>query len=251
MGKFGQYSLLDSLDHEWIKLVSDVMAEVGPAAQTLGGILKVTNGETYARLDKIASAAGVPKGTLRNHLRRLHDHNWIVHKGRQRTRGGRRRRTATIKVTSRARDAAKSSYGILPWWAACQIRRHGRLPWCVKAVLSVVMARLAALKKAAQEQGGEDADDLVGTIENLGGEDRFRFGMEALMGQTGLARASVWKAKHELQQAGIVEWRGDEGEHGQTLPDILVPNWDFRIVVTSAPRGGCYLDFDRGFKSGR
>lgn len=248
-----RYSLVDSLDQEWIKLPFEVMQEVGPATQTLGGILKVTNRETFVALDKIANAARVPKGTLRKHLVPLHDHNWIVHTGRQQTRRGRTRRTATIKVTARARDAAKSSYGLLPWWAACQIRRHGRLPWCARAVLSIVMARLAGLKRAVEEQVGHDADadDLIGTIENFGGEDRFRFNVESLIRQTGLVQASVWKAKHELKRAGIVHWRGDEGEHGETLTDILAPSWDFRVVETPAAAGRCYLDFDRGFKSGR
>lgn len=230
-----RYSLVDSLDQEWIRLPFEAVREVGPAAQTLGGILKVTNRETFARLDKIADAARLPKETLRKHLLQLHDHCWIVHQGRQETRGGRTRRTATIKVTSRAREAAKSSYGILPWWAACDIRRHGRLPWCARAVLSVVMARLAGLKKAAEEHEGHGAD----------ADDRFRFAMKSLIRQTGLARASVWKAKHQLQRAGIVDM------FEEPLPGILALNWKFRIVVTSAPRGGCYLDFDRGFKSGR
>ncbi|NLF06867.1 MAG: hypothetical protein GX594_02675, partial [Pirellulaceae bacterium] len=37
-----EISLLESLDGEWIKLPLEVMRDIGPAAQTLGGILKMT-----------------------------------------------------------------------------------------------------------------------------------------------------------------------------------------------------------------
>ena len=247
-----RYSLVDSLDQEFIKLPFQAMREVGSATQTLGGILKVTNRETYMSLDKLANSARTPKGTFRKHLRPLHDYGWIVHAGRQQTRGGRTRRTATIQVTSRAREAAVSSYGFLPCWARCGIRRVGRLPWCARAVLSVVMARLASLKRAAEEQDGwADTDDLVGTIENLGGDERFRFGFKTLQRQTGLARRSIFEAKGILQELGMVHWRGDTGVYGETLTDILAPNWDFQVAVTPASPGHCFLDFERGCKSGR
>ena len=47
-------SLLESLDGEWIKLPLAVMQDVGPAVQTLGGVLKVTNKETYVAVVEIA-----------------------------------------------------------------------------------------------------------------------------------------------------------------------------------------------------
>lgn len=237
--------LLDALDEHWMKLPLEAMREVGPAVQTLGGLLSVTNGQTFASLDKIAGAARLPKGTLRKHLLPLHEHGWIVHQGRQQTPSGRTRRTATIKVTSRTRDAAKSSYGMLPWWACCRIRRVGRMKWCARAVLSLVMARLAGLKKAAEDENGPrtDADELVDRIESYG-DDRFKFGLVALERQTGLSRPSVVEAKRRL--AGIVNWLSDTDDCGGNLTDILAPNWSFRIVVTPAPQGGCWLDFERG-----
>ena len=62
-------SLLGSLTNGlWFKLPFDIMQDVGPATQTLAGILKVTNASTYMSVAKIAAAARVPVKTARKHL---------------------------------------------------------------------------------------------------------------------------------------------------------------------------------------
>ena len=183
-----QISLLDSLDGgEWIKLLVTAMQECGPAAQTLGGFLKVTMRETYSPVEEIASKARLPVATVRKHLVALDKAGWLRNAGRQPTRRGYPRRTATIRVTERTRKALDTGisldgkrdliYGILPWWACCTGKV--KMPWCCKAILSIVMARLASLRASVDQQDGcgLTIDDLEGSIENLGGEDRFKFGL--------------------------------------------------------------------------
>ncbi len=245
-------SLLDSLDQEWLKLPISAMVDVGQATQTLAGILRIANKETYVPVYTIAKKARLPVATTRKHLRTLHDGGWILNLGRQRTRRRSLRRTATIKVTPKTR-AALAQYSVLPWWACCSIRPGGRLQWSTKAVLSIVMARLMSLKAAVEQQDGHgaDPDDLIGSIENFGGDDRFRFSLKSLESQTGLSRHSIICAKKELHSCGILRWTGGMDEQGGTQTDVLAPNWNFAVIETPASPGRVYLDFDRGCKSGR
>lgn len=251
-------TLIDSLNGEWLKVPSAVMKDCGPAVQTMAGILRITDKETFVATAEIAGRARLPVNTARKHLATLEECGWIARQGRQKTRGGRLRRTATVKVTKPTRDLIEP-YGILPWWACCRIRnlhghrRPGALPWSAKAVLSVVMARLCRLKKAVDEQDGHGADseDIPGSIDNLGGDDRFRFSLNVLARDTGLHRESVVKAKTMLNRAGIVAWQADQDDHGGDLTDIVCPNWDFRVIITEAPRGGVWLDFERGSDFGQ
>jgi hypothetical protein len=242
-----EISLLESLDNEWIKLPLKIMQDVGPAVQTLGGLLKVTNRETYTAVSEIAERARLPVGTVRKHLLTLDNAGWISNRGREHTRRGRPRRTATLAITKKA-SGAIAPYAILPWWACCQIRKVGRLPWSAKAVLSVVMARLMRLKGAAERDDNHVGDEVIGSIANMGDEERFRFSLRWLMEQTGLTHDSVTTAKRLLNHRyGIVQWLGRKVAAGADTPtDQLIPNWDFRVVVTSAPQGGCFLAFDRG-----
>jgi hypothetical protein len=250
-----EISLLDSLDHqEWIKLLVAAMQDSGPAAQTLGGLLKITPRETYVPVEDIAGKARLPIATVRKHLVTLNNAGWIDYQGRQPTRRGHLRRTATITIAKRTK-AALVPYGFLPWWAACSISRVGRLPWCVRAVLSLVMARLCSLKAAVENSEGHglDDDDVQGSIDNMGGDDRWRFSLACLMGQTGLTHDSVTKAKRLLNHHyGIVHWSGAPPTRGQDTPtDILCPNWDFRVIDTPASEGRCWLAFSREAKSGQ
>jgi len=238
-------SLLDSLDGEWLKLPLQIMQVVGPAVQTLGGVLKITTKETFSPVTDIAAAARVPVATVRKHLVTLDEQKWIQNKGRQRTRAGQPRRTCTITLLKKTHDHLEP-YGFLPWWACCRIRKVGKLPWCAKAVLSVVMSRLCSLKAAVEREDGHglDADDIIGSIENLGGDDRFEFSLDDLTAQTGLTRDSVVRAKHWLYHQGIVAWSGREPTKGESTPtDILAANWGFRVVVTPAGDGRCYVAF--------
>ncbi len=251
-----RYTLLDSLDPaaEKLKLPLPIMRDVGPAVQTLGGLLRMTNRETYCPVADIARSARVPVATCRKHLATLTDNGWIKNQGRQHTRRGAPRRTSTIIVTKQTTDALEP-YGLLPWWACCSIRRVGRLPWCARAVLSVVLARLAALKSAVERQDGcgLDADDLEVSIEAMGGDERFRFGLDWLTAQTGLTRESVISAKRWLNhRSGILDWMGDWTRPGvATTTDYLIPMLTFQVVVAPAPKGGVWLDFSRGSESGQ
>jgi hypothetical protein len=245
-------SLIESLDGEWLKLPLVIMRDVGPAVQTLASLLKVTNRETFVAVSRIASKARLPIGTVRKHLARLAAGGWIEQCGRQRTQWGNLRRTATIRVTEQTIQHL-TPYGILPWWACCVIKEKGRLPWCVKAVLSLVMARLCGLKKAAEEPENFHSDDDVSEVitDIMGAEDRFRLSLNWLTEQTGLSRDSVVAAKRMLyRRFGIVKWSRISTRRGSTVEaDFLIPRWDFQVVVTAAPRGGCYIAFDCG-KSG-
>jgi hypothetical protein len=257
-----EISLLDSLDGEWIKLLVPVMQDVGPAAQTLGGLLKVTAKETYSPVDQIASSARVPVATARKQLAILDAHGWIHNAGRQHTRRGSPRRTCTIKVADKTRKALDTgratglSYGILPWWACCSITKIGKLPWCAKSVLSIVLARLAGLKKGSIMDGyAETAEDVIGQIENMGGDDRFRFSLTRLEKFTGLTRDSVTTAKRLLNhRLGILELYYDHRRQGgvATPTDLLAPRWDFRVIVTPTDETHCKLAFSKGeAKSGQ
>jgi hypothetical protein len=244
-----EISLLDSLGGEWLKLLLAVMRDTGPAVQTLGGLLKVTNKQTFSAVGAIAGKARLPVATVRKQLVTLDRQGWIRNHGRQETPAGYPRRTATIAITGKTK-AILGTYGILPWWACCQIRKVGRLPWCAKAVLSIIMARLASLAAAIERQDGNglDASDLEDSIENMGGDDRFRFSLEFLENQTGLTRHSIVRAKELLNHRfGIVKWSGEGWTPGTATPvDYLVPNWDFRVIETPTSPGKCYLDFQVG-----
>ncbi len=251
-GQAERITLLDALDQEWLKLPLKAMQDVGPAVQTLAGILKITNRETFSPVAEIARYARLPVATVRKHLIALHTADWLENAGRQHTRRGAPRRTATLKITKQTIDHIEP-YGILPWWTCCGIRNVGRLPWCCRAVLSLVMMRLCAIKAAAdKQQDVADVEELAGAIDNMGGDERFRFSLEWLTEQTGLDHKSVTKAKRLLNHKyGIVRWRGAEVKKGEaTETDLLLPNWDFRVVVTPAQNGGCFLAFSRDGKTG-
>jgi hypothetical protein len=245
-------TLIECLDQEWLKLPLAAMQQVGPAVQTLAGILKITNRETFSPIADIARHARLPAATVKKHVRRLDEAGWIENAGRGHTRRGAPRRTATLKITKQTKDHI-APYGMLPWWSCCSIRKVGRLPWCARAVLSIVVARLCSLKAAAdRQQDNADAEELAGAIDNLGGDERFRFSLKWLTEQTGLTRESVVTAKGLLNHRyGIVRWTGNNPQLGVTTPtDLLMPNWKFRVVVTPAPKGGVYLAFHRGSDSG-
>ena len=150
-----ELDLIEALRRQgWLKLPLAVMQDVGPATQTLGGILRITNRETFASVKSIAAKACLPVATVRKHLVTLHDHAWIINAGREHTRRGAPRRTCTIKIPPQTRGAM-TTYAMLPWWAMCQPSRGKRLTWASKAVLSVVMSRLANMVKPVMELDGK------------------------------------------------------------------------------------------------
>jgi len=239
--------LVDSLRGEWIKLPLAAMRDVGPAAQTLGGLLAITNRETFVATAKIADRARLPVATIRKHLATLHARGWIEHKGRGRTRSGVLRRTVTYQVTNKSRDAA-AEYGALPWWACCSIRRFGRFTWSAKAVLAVVIGRLMSMAAAIEVQDGRgvDAADFWGALANMGDDDHFRFSLDRLTSATGLSVHSVVRAKGELKRADIVDWWERKRPDGGDDRDVLMPREEFRVLVSPASEARCSIEFDRG-----
>ena len=256
-------SLIDSLtEKKWIKLPIAVMRDVGPAAQALGGILKITKTETFVAVSGIAEKARLPLATVRKHLVTLEEHGWIRNEGRQRTRTGRPRRTCTLKLTKQSLDAMKS-YNFLPLWACDNITNVGRLPWSSKALLSVIMSRLLSLKAVADEvernrtpdelhkrmMSGQAVEPLSKRIRDIGGyhdmyETRYRFSLRALCEQTGLERQAVISAKQHLHRLKIIKlYAGIQGE-ANPVP-LLVPDDDFRVIETPLGNGTCRLAFGR------
>ena len=161
--------LLDSLDEKWLKLPLAVMQDCGSAVQTLAGLMQVAPRETFVFQAAIAEAARLPKSTVRKHLTKLHDSEWIDNKGRQRTNSGVLRRSCTIAITKQTRRKIEP-YGFLPWWACCRIRnlaecRNEQLPWCARAILSVWMAELCKLKSVAQAKDIDPIDLIENTVE--------------------------------------------------------------------------------------
>lgn len=244
-------SLIDALDGKWIKLPTQAMLECGAAAQTLGGILKITSRETYVSAQKIADQAGEPLRTARRHLLQLEEAGFIKNIGRT------GRRTATIRVQQKARDASNRNYGILPWWAIGHIRtlsRSGsgarggdRMPWGPRAVLSIVMARLAGLRKIIEEQDGKAgllAEDVWGSIEELGGDEKLRFSIAQLREQTGLWDQAVVDAKRWLVRQGLIRKYQTTDANGGFGRDCLVPSETFRAVISDVVEGMCWIDFE-------
>ena len=88
-------SLLHSLNGEWLKLPFAAMRDVGPAAQTLGGILAITSTETFSAASRIAERSRLPLPTVRRHLSTLAQRGWLDNLGRGHTRQGASRRTCT------------------------------------------------------------------------------------------------------------------------------------------------------------
>ena len=122
-----EISLLESLNSAWIKLPFEIMRDVGPAVQTLGALLKVTDKETYIAVGEIARCTGLPIGTVRKHLVTLDASGWIANRGREHTHRGRPRRTATIAITKQTKEKIEP-YGAFPWWACCSMRKRDRRP---------------------------------------------------------------------------------------------------------------------------
>lgn len=223
-------SLVQSLRGEWLKLPLAAMRDVGPAAQTLGGLLRLSNKETFRAVSEIARTSRLPVTTVRKHLVKLADAGWIKNAGRGRTASDWPQRTCTIVLTDHCLSQLEP-WGWLPLWACSRTEPHGVLSWASKSVFSVVMARLvtlAAVQANAIGDGDGRDEDIVAGIEHLGGDDRFQFGLRYIQERTGLARASVLQAKHQLSDIGILSWRSGGGRHA---PDLLIPNYDFPVIA--------------------
>lgn len=239
-------TLYNSLSEEWIKLPFAVMRECGPAAQTLGGLLKLTDKETFSSVKKIAETSRLPVKTCRNHLNTLHERKWIQNLKRQRTRTGRARRTCTIKLW-RTDETSTDGYGVLPWWACCNPTKKRKLNWSERVVLSWVMYRLLSLK-AVVEMDGDLCGDEAEFWEMVGGtigdwDDRFQISLMHLNKLTGLDRKSITSAKMGLNQRGIIKWNEVRREDGGLDSDRILPRSEFAVKEKSAEPGRVFLTF--------
>lgn len=236
-----QWSLLDCLElGHWYKLPVAMMAEVGPATQTFAGLLKITGRETFVKAEAIAKESRLPLPTVRKHLVVLNTHGWLVNRGRQETRSGRRRRTATIALTTKAKLSLRE-FAALPWWAAGALKGVGRLPWATRAVFGVVMARLMAIKATVERDAMADHNGPALDFEDLVTPERFSFSLRELKERTGLGFDSIVKAKLMLYRLGLVELIRNKGDDGAFLSDGLVPNLDLRAIVTPTTPGRCVI----------
>ena len=241
-----RFGLIDSLASEpWLKLPYAVMRDVGPAVQTLGGLLRLSDKETFCSVEKIARKVILPVPTVRKHLATLSEKGWITHSGRGRSKAGRPRRTVTYRITDRTRSLLEP-YGVLPWWASANIRTLKRMRWGARAVLSVVMSRLISLAAVVERQSGQgdlDAGDVFGSIDNLGGDERFQFSLSWLTETTGLNHETVYEAKRQLASLRIIKWFGGVDLVGAANRHRLMPNEDFQVVITPAKPGFVFVDF--------
>lgn len=221
-----QILLQDALElGAWLKLPWTIVRDVGPAAQTLGGLLQITLGETFVPLKTIAERARLPPGTAKEHIATLNARGWILNAGRQKRSSGWLRRTTTIAITPKTRKNIKP-YGVLPLWA-CD---DSRFTWGAKAVLSVVMSRLLSLKAAIEQQDGHGClhlDDIPASIDEMGGAERFGFSLRKLAREIGLDHKTITRAKRTLARAGIIYIQGGQDFTGQHHTDCLVPNWEW------------------------
>ena len=239
MSEREEFDLWDSCERGcWLKLPLAVMRDVGPAVQTLGGILELTDKDTFRQQAEIAKRARLPIATVRKHLVTLATAGWILCKGREHTRAGRLRRTATVVIPKSTRKQLVP-YGVLPWWACS--RAH-RFPWASRAVLSIVMGQLLTMK-AVVERGDYDSADWQGELDNLGGDSRFQFSLGQLTRETGLSRESVVTAKSHLSKWKVISLTRQQRRDGGDDRDVLAPNLGFRVVKTPAGEGLCYISF--------
>lgn len=218
------------------------MREVGPAAQTLAGLLSLQQREIFRPVSDIAESARVPCRTCQKHLATLARKGWITNSGRERTRAGRPRRTCTLRITRKTRDATE--YAPLPHWAAVMCFKGRRSPWSTRAVLTVVMKRLLAKKAAVERNDGYEAD--WGAIENLRGDFNWQFPLRRLVEDTGLDRKSVIAGKRHLHRFKIVDWSENKMHDGGDGSDLLIPQAEFLVRVE--PAGPGYVRYLPGVK---
>ncbi len=248
-------SLLDATQGEWLRLPTATMREVGPAAQTLAGLLAITNRETFSAAAQIAERARLPLKTVRKHLATLDSKGWIKNAGRGHTRAG-PRRTCTIRITKKSTESL-SEFGVLPWWA-CEFshripndkvlrkrpKPYGRLSWSAKAVLSIVLARLMSIRAVVLDCCEPTSlHDFWEAIDDFCGNERFAFSLDSLGHATGLSRPAIIGAKRELQTRGLIELVGNKDEAGGSKRDYLEPSRHFFVMVENLEGGKCRLTY--------
>ena len=217
----------------WLKVPFAVMRDVGPAVQTLAGVIEVVNmqwdrPQTFMSVEKIAAASMLPARTARKHLNTLCVRGWLKNWGREKPRKARRRRrTCTYEVVAKTKKAAEDSYGVLPKWAAAR-----DMSWCSKAVLSVVMHGLLYCEAIARKQTA----DLYDVVLNYDVDRRFQLSLQRLSEITGLSPRSALTGKNELRRLGIITVDPMVRDRGGLDIDYLRPSEEFRAPI------GCLME---------
>lgn len=223
-------NLFDVFEREHaIKLPMACVREAGPAAQTFGGLLVATSHQTFMRIGRIAEFAGVPEATARKHLARLDALGWVSRHGRQRTRGGTLRRTATHALTPHAKKHL-APYGML--FLGTISFGGQKLSWSARAVWSLVTSRLYGKKRWQEDADldtGDLQDHLTACIDHQYKD--FRWSLAELQRLTGLDRKSLVGAKRELGELRLIRWI----EGGDGRADLLIPNVALRFIWKADP----------------
>lgn len=226
-------TMSEAINQRFIRLPRKAVLEVGPAAQTLGGLLMLTDRETFCSLAKIASEARIPMETLRNHMPKLHEAGYVELLGREKTRSGRARRTVTIRITKKAKDESRDYFPLL-WWSAAMLRNS----WSSRLLWAFVVKSALGLRKAAKAATDDDVGDLAEHVENLGGDDRFQFSLNNIGRETGLTRETIISAKRNLWRQKIIDW---SGQSDGLSTDVITPNWNSQLMITDTGNGMCTL----------
>lgn len=247
-----QISLLDSLSGKgsWLQLPFAVMRDVGPAVQTLAGLLLISRRDTFSPVSDIAERAGLPLKTCRNHFAELESGGWVVNKGRCQNAAGMTVRTCTICVTKKTIDSlcagsgpsSGPTYGILPWWATNEFQRPNGswkcLPWGSRALLSLILARMAVMKNTIEPGIGMaaiEADRFYEEWANMEDDRHCRLPLPEIEKITGLSQRAAGDAKKNLHELGFIEpTKSSKG-------DLLKPNPNFLCMVNPETPSRCVV----------
>lgn len=215
-----QFDLLQAVEaFGWRKLPFDCMRECGSAALTLAGLMREMKGNFFHRNSSLAQQINVPERTMKRHLAKLAAKGWIESYGRQKSESGRTRRTATRRVSHRARNSPR--FGVLPRYLNLY---STPLKWSEIAVYSVVIGRAFTLHRTFQhaETPTESLFELADYTE------RFYFSVNELREKTGLNRQAIADAKIALHERHLIEHHQEVGFTDQLFPSLRseVKSWD-------------------------
>jgi hypothetical protein len=190
-----------------IPLWRAAMLEIGPAAQTLGAIDRMTRHDntTFASHRVIAALACLPVRTVRRHVKTLVQASWLLNGGRK------GRRTKTLDLPDLRRNLKHlQKWGMLPRWAALLLKKS----WAERAVFALVVSR---------DRLYEKTNDVV----------LKQYPVVTLAKESGLAFRSINLAKRNLIERGLItieRSRSPDG-HGRIRSgaDVLLLNPGFRV----------------------
>ncbi len=212
----------------FLVLPIEAVKEVGPATQTLAGLLALTKNTTFVKVDRIAEASSLPRRTCQLHLQTLAAQGWIENEGREKTATGKTRRTSTIRITARARPSITRWFHPVPYWAVCPSLG---LKWSELLILALVyhqVKKMAQVCLSARNKSFMDGDIDWGDLENIGIDSNFRWSVTKIESETGLSRPSICKAKAWLHRNGFIYCQ----PCGHTERSIIKPRDDFQVSQT-------------------